>query len=914
MTIQEDIAKAIVRKRHAELAGLPPEQRAEVVTGILDRLNEKSEDELVTFFSARQPGISPELESEMETQAGILKQQEAVAGVRGRPPGERRLFQPGETLPLDVQASRLDTRKQQQEAELQELGVSTREPLPGGDIELGFGADQVESLTNALTKQFGEPVTVFRRGQDVLYIDPTDDVVKKANPNMLGSAGQGLPVAGDVIGTVGGGLTAGALTKNPAGIVAGETIGSTAGTGTGEYLRLMIGRSIGANDLSLPEIYMRAGLEGGKAGVATAVTGGMIASTKGLRNFLKGGIFTKNEALKQGFSSKEADIIVDEVNKILKGKATVKGTLFKKTDDILVGNQEAQVRKNIAHAADFVERDLADQRAAAKALGMVTETPKGGKMTVSDVAAQQVRRRTTQARAIAAKNASQLKSQLDEIGRVRKELVGEPTRNVLIEKSKATQNSVDEAWESVKQLGGFNAKTNSYGIDIPIGDETKLLRKVLKRRSDTATTKVTTDKIFGAKKKKAADLADYSREISDLKSEIRTARKNRQFGNPQISDMEKAVKAMEADRRAALTKIGRQDLIESIEQAEKATASFHKTYNRSIIGDLTKKNENGVFTIQSTDFVDKMLKGSGEEADQLLQVIGDAPSLMMKWKEGIADAYKRKAFKNGVFNRTQSDQFIEQNAEVLKRFFEPTDIAKFKQTGKLAELVKKQDAQMTRILRNADSKFGRGKLKSLDPDKVVDFVTNNTGSFATPSGRGIQVSLNKIKYVKGITKSQPEVWRRFQSDYSDALRKSLMDPEKGFVNPKAISDAVNKKGDVIAEVMGPKYLDDLRKVNKVIQILDRTPKLLTTSEARAGIIQVIRSGAAPPLTRRGRAFTAAVIFDTKRAHDVIAKALLDPSTMGQVAKLAEHSTLNREAIELAVSLGIITSNDLGVQE
>lgn len=907
MGLEVDLARTIVRRNKAKLSGLPDGEKVKAVQSIQKMLAERPIEDLIMMASQRNRVLTPALAEELQTQQQQTRQVEQQSNVPPREPGETRLFTDSEPLPIGVQAERLELREKQEEAELQKLGVETRTELPAGDVAVGFGAEPTEALSRALSEHFGKEVTTFKRGEDILYLDPEDHIVKRAEPDARGKIGLGLPITGDILGTVLGGL----LFKRPGAKVAGETGGAGIGAASGEFVRLMVGRALNAHDLDVPQMLAKAGSEGGKAAGATATIGGLAVLGKGVNNWLKGGIFTHEDALRHGLSQEQADAAINEVNKLLRERG-VKGTLFTRTGDPAIGAKEAEIRQNIRHAADFLKRDLDDQTSLKKALDLVTQPSEAqGGRAVSEVLGKQLGKRIAQGKKIVDENVSQFRQQLDEIGKIRKDLVGEPTRQVIQAKSSAAKATEDNMWSQVRQAGGFNEKKQAFGIEIPTGENTRQLKDILQRRADTASTVITkrgASKIFSGKNK-AADLSDYNRELSDLRAEVRAMSKNRQFGTPQIRDLKAAEQAMVEDRRLALIKMGREDLLRQIENAEEASRKFNQAYNRSVIGDLLEKNENGVFKISDKDFVDSMLKGSSEEADQLLNVIGDRPSLVAKWKEGIADAYKRKAFKNGKFNRNASDEFLESNSDILKRFFTEADIQKFKQTGDLAEKVAKQTAQLDRIINVAAKKWGKGKLKSLDPDRMVDFVTNNSGSFITPTGRGVQTATNKIQYLKNVTKDYPGAWRQFQSEFSNSLRRDVLDNKTGMINPTKIANAVNNNEAVIKEMMGEQYYKNLQSINEVVQLINKSPKPLSSSEFRAGVVQAIRSIAAPPLTRRGRAFTAANIFDTKRAHDVMANALLEPETMKKVAKLAEHKTFNREMAELAASLGILMGDE-----
>jgi len=904
MSIYEDVAAAIVRKRRAELESLPEDRRRTVVTSIIKKLRTKSEDELIQYMSARKPGLTPEMATSLNQAQQMRRVTESA------PPMER--FGPGA-----VRLPRGPVQDIERAAELQQLGVETGTPLPAGDIQLGFGADQAESLRNVLSQQYQTPVTVFRRGQDVLYLDPTDKVIKRAEPNMLGAAGHGLPIAGDVAGTVLGGMGAATITRNPLTITAGESAGSAAGAGTGEFLRLATGKFMGIHDLTWPDVYKRAGKVGAAAGVTTGVVGGAVVTTKGLRNFIKGGIFTHDEALKHGMSTQQADMVLDEINKIIGRKGAVKGTLYKRTDDVTIGSQESRLRGKVEYADDFRQRDLTDQLGAVEAFERIAP-PRSSAQTLNDMAEQQVKHRAAQAKGVVARTKNEFRTQMDDISRVRKKMAGQPTRNTILEKRKAFKEAEDKAWEDMRAMGKFDPQTETFGINIPIGKEARQVRQIYERQADTAITNVPQTNIF-RKGAKGADLADYQREISRLKTRMREKSKYGQDPDLDIRDLNKTIKALVKDRDDALVKSGRTDLLNEIKNAEQKTAEFHDIFEKSVIGDLTEKTSKGTYKIKDPDFVDTILRGGGDEADQLLRVINDQPTLMNKWKEALADDYKTnviakmRPLRGGKFEKEElaerSLQWFDNNEEVLSRFFTKQELNQIRKTGDIAMVVKKQVEQEKRILKNAEQRWGKGKLASLDPENLIKFVTNEAGSFTTPNGRGIQASISKVKYVKGITRNHPEVWDRFKSDFALDLRKSTFDPETGFIKPKQLSDIVHKKGDVIEAIMGKEYRKNLETINDTVQILNRQGKILSDPESREAILQTFRAGPAPPLTRRGRAFTAIVRLDNRQAHKAMARAILNPEDMAKMADVAEHNVITRRTLELLASVGLITDDE-----
>jgi len=667
---------------------------------------------------------------------------------------------------------------------------------------------------------------------------------------------------------------------------------------------------MGAHDMDMNEIISKSAVRGGWSAGATLGIGMLFAGAKGLANFRSGRLFTKDDAIDAGIPVKDADKAIEEANKLLPKGKEIKPTLAQKGDDVLVESSEAELRGRSEYAQRFRERDVANiegEQAALERIGAAEVKPYAPK-TVGDVAGERVARRVAQGEAVVARNQAQLDARLGQIGKVQKETVGADTLAILKEKDKAVKDAVDSSWDDVRTTGGWDEATETYGIKIPRGESTERLSGILERQAksaETTTGAAATAKMF-TKGKGVADLGDYNREISRLKKQRRNISKG--ISDQDSQDLDNVIQAMTQDRKLALIKSGNRNLLNKIEAAEDATANYHKTYKRSVIGDLTAVDEKGISKIKSQDFVDNMLKRDIEEVDNFVGVIGDNPELMLKWKEGLADAYKQVAFVEGKYNARASNRFIKKHEKILSRFFDKPDIEGFKSVGKLHEHVdvlrKKQEA----FKKIASNKWGSGKLSKLDPDSLVKFVTNDTGSWITGKGmatRGVQSAANKINFVKRITRGEKGAWQAFKNDFKTSLQRDLTNVETGRINPKKMAEWVSGKNkDTVVAVMGKNYYNDLVKINKVIQMLSKPMKKLAAEEARMAWVQTVRAGVAPPLTRRGRAFTALMLFDKKAHHKATIDALLDQKTMHEVAKLAEHNVVTRRVAEKAFSLGL----------
>lgn len=908
MSLYKDVARDMIRRKGEEISQLEPDEAKYVMKQITEKARLLSQDDMIKYISAGHKELTPELEKEIQDeQLAIAKENEMIS--KNPLAAVSRPSMQGLSVSTGARQSVLKEKKR--EAEMQRLGIQTRGELPVGNLELGFGTDRVKTLSSLLSDHFGKDVTVFERDNEFLYLDPDDGIIKRANPTGASVIGYGLPVTGDIVGTIGGNF---AFSKSgPAGKVVGESIGSAVGTGTGEFIRLSIGKALGAHDLTFDQIFNKAGIEGLKAGATTGAVGATMAGAKGIYNFARAGNYTKKAALDAGMTSKQADLALDEVNRIL-GRKGVKGTAAGRTTDAAVVSKEAEVRKSILYAQKFADRDAEDMAALSEALNKlsVKGEAKGG-AKIASIFGEKTAKRIEKAKGIVVKNVDDLTRKLKAMGTSEVDEAGDMTRSLILAKREAADQAQKSAWKDVEKVGGFSPDTKTYGIDIEIGDSIKGLKDIFKRRAKTGITTIPGKKaggIFTGSKK--ADLADFQREISDVRDELRKAYSATDFGSKSANDLKAIEKALVDERNASLAKAGREDLLEAIVDAESKTREFYKKFDQNIIGDIMTKKSSGVFKLKSKDLGEKMLKGDADEFADMLSYIKDNPQAVQAWKDSFASQFRKTAFTNGKYNRKAGEEFLTKNNGVLKQVFSEKELSGFAATGDLAEKVAKQSTQLKSIITKATKEFGTGKLAGLDPDNIVKFVTDGAGSFLKPAKDGVKQKVgtvvSKIKYMKNSLKNHPDAWSGFQNEYMDSMRKEVLDSKTGFIDPSRMNKWAIDNADVVKEVMGDKYLKDLQSINTVLQNFNKKMIRLTNDEMDAAIVQAGRTTFAPPLTARGRALTGVIKLKDRYHHKMVAEAFLDPEKLNKAAKIVEHKDVTRVTAELAASLGLMVED------
>ena len=494
---------------------------------------------------------------------------------------------------------------------------------------------------------------------------------------------------------------------------------------------------------------------------------------------------------------------------------------------------------------------------------------------------------------------------------------------------KEAENTAQKGeWKALKEKYGFDEGSQVFNIKMRPGEGATRLKKIFERRAESAETvsaKRAANKIFVGKTKEdkdsafillpdgskhtlsskpaknLQDLNDYNDELSKISKDIRALESNPSAGQAAIRDLNETKAALKADRAEQLVAAGKEDLLKDITQAELRTAKYYEKYSEGVVGELLKSKD-GVYKLSDRKFVSRILSGTPEEADELAAVIGKNPDLLNKWKEGVIDAYRKKVYKGKKFDKEAHDEFIDIHKENLEKFI--PDVKILDKAGDLSLRLESQLAKHKDTIKQINSDWS-GKLNSMDPREVIEFITTKKGGFTT-AGEEVQHQVSKIKAIKkALSKESPAAWQEVQQGFSNKLRNSVQDIKLKQVDYTKLNKTVTEQKDEIIEMMGKPYYDNLVKVNKVAEIATKKLKKIKDSEGIQILEAITRMTIAPPLSREGRGLTALTKWTRRQGHKIIADAFLDVKTIEKVAKSAEHSRSTREILEIAMSAGMM---------
>jgi len=848
----------------------------------------------------------------------------------------------GEQRGMDERAVRglgetTDLKTAKTNAKLESMGVDITRETPVESWKVGLAETPEIGLQKLLSDYYKVQVPVKKIEGEYVYQDPTDGKLVKADIGGTASFLAATPDIADVAATIA--LPGKALLTAP---IRKEIVTSGAASGIAELVRLTAGNVVGANNLDTGEIVSLAAKKGGFNAALTGVGGAAYKLVKGVNNFFRGGIFTNEEAAKQGIASEYADEVIAEANRIsrqVSDGAKIKPTSYQKTaakgaGDVNLGAIESDIRKRPEFAQEFANRDVANREALSRSVEGLNKPevlPLIDKGDIPDIAARKMAERTGKMESVVTPNVQKNLQDIKQFGGTPYEGVGDTTKEFITKADEVAKGKEVAQWQKVKEIGGYNPETKKFGIEIPEGKNTKILKRQLAQQSRESVTQVgkkasgdifvsgqgkvvqkpetqiqkimaRVNKSLDDKKLKKGDLEYVNAEISSLKAELRSKSSNQAFSDSQKRQVSRVIDALESDRNIYLTKTGRGNLIEQIQKAENETRKYHEIFDRSKIGDVLSVNKNGVPKIKTDDYVDSVLKGDVVEAQQLKRVIDKDPAMALEFKSGIADKYTRSVYDNGKFNRKNSDKFL--NNPVFMEFFTKAEIAGFKRRGDFAEKVAKQVKQLERFKKTAQARFGTAALAKTDSRSLVSNILGDSKLF-TLGAKERKDAIGKVKYIKNMFANYPQALSQFKNEYNRRISESLLNSD-GLVKSGELDKLVgnSKIMEIASEINGKQYVKNLKTLNEMNKIINKKAINLSTDERGKIIEQALRGAYFAPLSRRGRVFSAYLTWDSRATKRIMKEALLDDAVMAKMAELSRSKKWTREFFEKSAVLGL----------
>lgn len=809
-----------------------------------------------------------------------------------------------------------ETPQQERERKLMQEGVDITTGADVGRFGAGFAANKEyarQFLQKKLTERFSDSLEEGQRvnlrtgktSGKVEFLNPETnrwtliDEVGITTDDLKDLAGPSIPFAGEVLGATAGFL-AGA--SSGPGAVATAAGGAGLGGGAGEAARLEVGRRMGVNPGFEGEDIVDQSLEtGGKAALGAGIGEGLFRFGKYL--FGSRTPFSPEQAKSLLRESQASNEVINEINERIKGEFNP--TLGQRTGVGEVLDKEASLERgvdltdarrilgenkqsNISELERFYQTISPEGEAGRSGTGRRIERTfqEGEEQALAD--ARGVERSTRELVDIEAQDIRAL----DE------PLAGKDIREGLVELRDRADRLETDLWKDVETRAGFNADTASSNIQIPRSDD---LDRTVRTLSTEARKALTEGEARGKKSLisrlvekeedsirildhngqvmseiptsgEPIDLVQVNSAISQLRRQIRVSSKGLSSEDPSVGDAKRLLKSLVRTRNEYLAK-NDPELLGAIKDAEMASRTKNRLFNRSIASRYLRETEDGDFVIDDAGVFNSIFSSNnGQAARELGAILNANPQAMQATREHIYSLYKRTVFQNGVPDPKLHRRFMDEYENVISPFFTKGDMDRVRKFGRFGDLVERRANELQNLEKALNSRLP-GKIKKLNSENIVDAVF---GGGKTESG-ATTLNIDDVKKLRRILDVGPKgLLEDTQSVFRDEISRRIR--TNGVLDAGKLETLLDKQGDKIATLGGPQYRADLKKLLSGLKMIDRRGESLSRG-AEPTLIQFLRTSVLRPLSRTQRRITFGSKLNISHTEAALLEAVTDPDVL-----------------------------------
>ena len=316
----------------------------------------------------------------------------------------------------------------------------------------------------------------------------------------------------------------------------------------------------------------------------------------------------------------------------------------------------------------------------------------------------------------------------------------------------------------------------------------------------------------------------------------------------------------------------------------------NKDLYRGVIAKIMS-TKNGRPVIADEDiFRQTFKKGNGQmqRIDDVYAILKKRPALITDYKEQILGAYREAVdpSNSGKINLVAHQKFLNDYEYALTKFFGgKSGFKKLENIGALAKNVEAAVLKRDKVLKQL-GKSTEGKIESMDPDKIFQFLYNNK-------------SPTTLTKVMTIVKQDPDLYKAFQTVAKDDLLFKVTDNRGGFVFDNFANYLKNNK-QILERTFAdnPKFIKDLENMRDALEITTRKSAQKTIGKAETALNDIIRARLGQ-FTVAGRTFTALKKIVRADVDKQLAEIITDPKRLEDLLKLKNTkrgSTLSKQII------------------
>ena len=792
-------------------------------------------------------------------------------------------------------------------------GVSTNDPATsaarfGGS--LGYNQEQKKlAIKNSLSKLYGVNVDV-RTGPEtgkLEYFNPKTESYALVDAPGL-DRGDFADLGGDAMII----LPDLAVTFATAGL--GKAIGGGAlAAAAGEYTRLKLGQKIyGINqDLTDMQLFQE-GLKVGAISLGAGVTGvGIAKAIKGVNNMIKGRSYFQIEAGVKALDDPkvlQADTVASNINKTLEdagSKSRLKFSLAEALDDpdLLATQAAFENTRRLGKLKEFQEFGQ-NQANALNEYFKLTKSIYGnstGTAYDTGVVFKEVlekRNKESLKNIVKKQEASEalLEKKIFNLPDGNSKVTGVQFRSII--------NDLSTTYKSNAKLIAAELDKTSAAKFINTDVVAKAIGDLSEKEKKNFIKIAKLEGIFKDADifNKLADpngtiaLANARESISTLGKLIR----DKQFGLAagETPDVGRLMKLKSALTKQVKNDAGA-DYLNELEKFNELVIRNKEALNNDIISKLTKIEIGSVLKVGDEAIFETTFKTGAnnvKEAKEVYEVISKSPealnayknSIFAKYKADVLDPFTKKP------SLTKHNAFMKNYKEPLKIFFKnEAEFNKISRIGGLQRNIEKTNKALTQINKEINKSF-EGKLFNASPSEIFNRIYK-------PGNIG------EIRTVKNILVKNDSVYKKFQRDVLTDLNERIT--VDGVLNPKAFNNYLNGAGGergykaALREVFGKEYVKNLDTLNNALQVIARKPPSRAAEGVVANAFTDIIRARLGQFTTPGRIFTAGRRLFTSASNRVIARALLNPTSLKDLLALRQLPRSSKRAMAILAKLG-----------
>lgn len=821
------------------------------------------------------------------------------------------------------------------------------------------------AYSTALRGHYGKDTDLKRDGKTGLltFVNPDSGNREFVNPvgfqwgdvaSMSGEAVQGgTEIGGAALGAV---LGTGSGGPGP-GTAVGAIGGQIAGAAGGEYLRQKIGEkffNLGENENILPEIAERSGLSlvgdavafGGKK--TADFVGDRVANTKA-RLMGEAPNTAQKKALARnlqdyGDNARENAARIRALNEISRNTANAQPTVGQISGSDVILTEEDKLLTQGRLGQPVIDATAQNQQAINETGQEIfgrfgpNEGASNFGQQVDDVVGQKYRDELAAIDDAATKRGFELEDAVQRVAgdAAPREGAGVGMRTMLGDLYQQQQRKTDAAWEDLRATPGFDdveftpdefsrvvgrqkaqADRSLVRGDIPEDiSATEASARALDPGDPTDTGLIwdgPTPPGYSVQGGRAVrdpepvtrTLTEAMSDESALGSASRAA--NTGAANRSAGQIGAKKGALSRDVRNAIERTDNAELLSKHNNARSARVEQRDLFESGVIGKVLKTNKSGEYSVSDQKVMEELLvpqtQGNPHQFLDLLDEFG-SPQQKRAVRSALADIYQDAVSgeTSGAI-KSQHRRFMNKYGEAVRRLY-GDDAEVFDNVFELARR-NQMEAKKVKLDTKRLNKSGLGMIGQMDNDKVLGQLVGS------PNGKDLP--FDKVRAFRSVVEEEnPELWGHFQSLVARDMSSAVMGKvgkykDKVFSAKKLDAYLTEDRIIYLREFMGDQYVDDLLTFRDGIEVLQKEfvrSAETAAIEGKRAFRQSVRTAVAPPLSRRGRAYTAAITASDRHQNRMLASALADVGGVARLAALVSAPPGSKAAIRAAESLGL----------